>query len=1183
MATSESGNAVRPSTKSIPEYGLRNRKFEWRTQWFRLGRSSDEKALAEALEHALRYKRTKIKKQIDRTDHMAAYGPAGAGTPWFSIGPRNVNGRVKSLTVHPTNPDIVYAGAASGGVWKTTDGGQSWHPLWYDQETLNFGSIAIAPSAPDTVYAATGEWTPNYGPSYPGAGLYVSADAGANWTRHTTLANRRVSKVAVSPTNADRVFVAGKSGLERSNNAGGTWSTVLPGEIADVVIDPNDPDYLYASIHYDGIYRSTDGGDTWSKLSAGPTGPAARWVKLAIGEAGVHGSKFLAAKSVGTVYLSTNRGTSWTTVAGSHGAGWTGWCDMIAVAPDDEDIILVGGIGIERTTDGGTTWSTIAGLHADHHVAVFAPSNPAIVYECNDGGVYRSADHGASFTKVSHGLVVTQFYDVNAWDTLSNVVGGGCQDNGTNLTTGGLTWRNILGADGGYLMVHHFDPRTMYAETQYTNILKSTDGGNTWVSKTGGLSDGTPWVGVMEMDPFNPDKLYCGTMRVFRNTDGLATNWIPSSQVLAGAVAAIAIARSDTNRVYAAGGSHIYRSDDGGATSPWMDKTAAPLPGQMITDITVSRTDANRVVACFGGLGTGHVYLSATGGDTWTDISGDLPDIPVNAVALDPNHAMTMYAGTDAGVYRTQDGGVTWQVFDNGLPNSIIADLHIDAEDNALYAATFGRGMYKVGIAPGAFEPHVDLYLRDSVLDTGERFPSPSGFANPHDVADSVHYWESPDIKVDVAPYFTPDGLFDGVEFDTELLHEDPQRSKVNRFYLQVHNRGWATATNVRVRAFFASAASGLPSLPNPLTPPNFDLSSEANWQPIGPAKTIGTLEPNRPVIVSWDWSVPPGATSHSCLLAVMSCPDDPFTSTETNVDALVRADKRVALKNLHVINAPGPRPDQYLVPIEFHNALSDQDRLDIVIEPVSFAEGTIGLLLEPVELGERALHGVTTYSAREGEYLGEWYQRPGDEPWLGRYDFLKQLDQERIFEFDAHKRAEIRDVQVAPGRSLRGLLTFKASHKVPYGQVQRFSVLQRQAGQIVGGSTYEVRLRRAKGLAPVSHIRVTLDALSLDGVKTKHKVVWARVGFNGDEARCQWTRLPSRHGVVDARCLFDGYVVERDHMTVALYVSDGHGLPDEEKPPFYTARFNQPPETWVGTRADSRIALTLRIESLKL
>ncbi|MCC8251211.1 WD40/YVTN/BNR-like repeat-containing protein [Saccharothrix luteola] len=1164
----------------VPEYGHRNRKLEWRTEWFHLGRSRNDEVLGATLERALREKRALIEKQRDRTDHMAAYGPAGAGTPWYSIGPRNINGRVKSIAVHPTDPDIVYAAAASGGVWKTTDAGQSWRPLWDTQESLTFGSIAIAPSEPDTIYAGTGEWTPNWGPSYPGSGMYVSNDAGASWVRHTSLVTRRVSKVAVSPVDASTVLAAGNSGLERSTDGGVGWDTVLAGLIADVVFDPNDGNICYASRDDDGIYRSTDAGVSWDLLPAGPTGAAANWAKLAIGTAGAHGSEFLAVKSVGTVHLSTDAGLTWSTVAGSHGVGWTGWCDMIAVAPDDEDVIVVGGkaSSVELTTDGGVMWSAIGGLHADHHVAVFAPSNPDIVYECNDGGVYRSSDKCASFKKVSDGLVVTQFYDVNAWDPLSNVIGGGTQDNGTNMTTGGLTWRPIKGNDGGYFMVHHTDPRTMYAEHQNTQIFKSTDGGNSWVSKVGGLSDGTPWTGVMEMDPVDPDKVYCGTTRVFRNTDGLVTDWVSSSQILAGTVSSISVARSDTDRVYAAGGTHVYRSDDAGVTNPWADKTAAPLPARVIKDLAVDRTDADRLVLCCGGTGTGHVFLSLDGGDSWSDISGNLPDVPCNAVALDPNDDNTAYVGTDVGVYRTQDGGTTWEAFDNGLPNVIIADLHVDAEDNALYAATFGRGMYKVGIAPGASEPPVDLYLRDSLLDTGERFPSPTGIPNPNDTADTVRYWESPDIKVDVTPFFNQDALFDGVEFDLQLPHQDPIRTEVNRIHLQVHNRGWTTASDVRVRAFFASAASGLPSLPNPLTPPDFDLSSTVDWQPIGPAKTIAVLEPNRPVIVSWDWQIPAGATTHSCLLAVVSNPDDPITTAETNADALVRNEKRVCLKNLHVISAAGPRPDQYLLPIQFHNALRDHTTLDIVIDPDDFVEGTIGLLLEPVVLDERALKDVTIYRARPGEYLGEWYQRPGDDPWPGRDDYLHQLDQERIFEFSSTKRAEIRRVPVSPGRSIRGLLTVRGTHKTPYGSPQRFSVSQRQGDRIVGGSTYELRLRRARGLAAVSHIRVTLDRLSLETHLPAQEPMWARVVF--DNSRTHWTHMPAQ-GRVDVH-LFDGYVAEADNMTVSLHPAGEDGLPRETET-LYSGQFNHPPETWVGEHTDPHLALMLRVESLPL
>jgi hypothetical protein len=1178
--------------KERPDYSKRHRKLEWRSQWFHLNRPESDRQLIDILKDALDLKRKKIREQIQTADHRAGYSPAGAGTPWFSIGPRNVNGRTKSIAVHPTNENIVYAGAASGGVWKSEDGGQSWRPLWDEQESLAIGSIAIAPSSPNTIYVGTGEWAPGYQGNYPGAGVYVSTDGGATWTLRSSVTARRISRILVSPTDSLRVYVAGINGFERSTDGGVTWTTLRNGQISDAVIDPNNPNTLYINVGNNGIYKSTDGGDTWgNRLEGGaPTGASAKWVKLAIGVSGTHGSNFLVAKSVGTVYKSIDGGNVWTTVAGSHGAGWTGWCDLVAVAPDDENIIFAGGIGLERTTNGGTNWSSLAGLHADHHVAIFAPSNPNIVYECNDGGVYRSTDKGATWRKASHGLVITQFYDVGSWSTISTVLGGGTQDQGTNMTTGGLTWRKIKGADGGYFVVHPTDPRTMYAEHQNTDIHKSTDGGNTWVQKTTGLSDGTPWTGVITMDLNNPNILFAGTTRVFRTTDGCATPWVASSQVLSDTVSSIEIAPSDSNRVYVGAGGRIYRSDDGGATSPWTEKTTATLPSsRSIKDIAIDRTNPNRLVICYGGTNPGntpyHVFISTNGGDLWTDISGNLPNISVNAVALDSNSANTIYAGTDAGVYRTTDLGVSWEAFDNGIPNVVISDLHIDVEDNALYAATFGRGMYKLNIIPATTKPEVDLYLRDSLLDVGERFPSPSNQPNPNDLSDQVYRWESPDIKVDVSPFYTPDAVFDGVEFDEDLPHEDPKRTEVNRFYLQVHNRGWQPTTNVRVRAFFTDASAGLPSLPNSLVPPNFDLSDTTNWQPIGAAKTIPLLEPNRPVIVSWDWTVPASAATHSCLMAVVSSDDDPITTPETNVNNLIKLEKRVCLKNLHVINNAGPRPSQKLVTIKFHNAKPVDDLIDIIISPVDFTEGTIGMLLEPVDFTniQEAFGGVQIYPLREGEDIGDWYVRPGTKEKVNRSELWQKLDYSQLYEFDPTKTSELRGIKVKPYQTIQAVITCKGSRNVPYGQTQQFTVMQRQGGEIVGGSTYEIRLKRAKALHPVSRIKIVLEKVrilndkdpSLKG-RGEFKFI-ACVSFNDEPCRRHWYRVPQKgyykisdrpgHNEQELNvCIFDGYVAEKDNMSISLLPIEEDWHDPDDGLSFYQRYLNGPPETWVGS-----------------
>ncbi len=1180
------------------DYSLRNRKFEWRDRWFQIGRGINDPELRRIIGIALHSKWQKIKQQLKTAKHRGAYAPAGAGTPWFSVGPRNINGRVKTIAVHPTNENIVYAGGANGGVWKTLDGAQSWRPLWDAQESLAIGSIAIAPSEPDTVYVGTGEWTPGFLGSYPGAGVYVTNDAGLNWTLRPNVVARRIARIIVSPNDPLRIYVAGNAGFERSADGGLNWTTVKTGGISDAVVDPSNADILYVNVQSDGIYKSTDGGDNWGKLNNGPTGAGANWVKLAIGVSGPNGSNFLVAKSIGTIYVSTDAGANWTILPGSHGAGYNGWCDMVSVAPDDENIILTGGIGIELTTDGGANWTSLAGLHADHHVAVFAPSNNDIVFESNDGGLYRSDNKGSTWKKASHGLIVTQFYDVGSWNTISTVLGGGSQDQGTNMSTGGLTWRPIVGWDGGYLLIHPTDPRTMYAEHQNTDIYKSADGGNSWTQKTSGLSDGSPWTGVMTMDQTNPDTLFVGTTRVFRTTDGAATAWVPSSQLLGGTVSSIAIAPSDSTRVYAAigewiagagGVGKIFRSDDGGGTSPWPEKTGTLPSTRPIKDIAVDYGTPDRVLVCFGGTNaagtSNHVFISTNGGDSWTDISGDLPNISVNAIALDPNDDNTIYVGTDIGVFRTTNLGVSWEAFDNGIPNVMIIDLHLDPEDNLLYAATFGRGMYKISVAPGGIEPQVDLYLRDSILDTGERFPSPNYQPNPNDVTDVVNWWESPDIKVDVTPFYSPDAIFDGVEFDEDLVHEDAKRTENNRFYLQVHNRGWANSTNVRVRAFFADASAGLPPLPNALTPPNFDLTDTTVWQPIGPAQSIAILEPNRPVIVNWDWTVPASASSHSCLLAVVSSNDDPITTTETNVNNLVQSEKRVCLKNLHVINSSGPRPPQTLVSIKFHNSKPTRDLIDVIVAPSGFSEGTIGMALSPVEFAneKEALQGVQIYPLREGENIGEWYVRPGSKDKADYSKLWKEIDHSKLYEFDATKRSEIRGIKLSARQALQAVITFRGSHKVPYGRTQQFTVMQRQGGQIVGGSTYEIRLKRAAALHPVSRIRIVLDKVRIlndhdPWIKGKGDFHFVScVTFNDDPNRRHWRRLPQkgnykigdwpgRNEMEFKQCVFDGYVAERDNIEISLLPIEEDWLDPDDELALYRRRLNGPPETWVGT-----------------
>lgn len=1195
------------------DYADRHRKSEWRMQNFGLHRPNDDAALEALRARAWEHKRKQIRAQRgrDRGD-LAAYAPAGAGMPWVSIGPRNVNGRVKCIAVHPTDAAVVYAGAASGGVWVSRDSGQSWRALWDTQESLAIGSLAICRDTPTTVYAATGEWTPGYGPSYPGAGVYVSTDAGVTWTRRAAVLARRIAKIVVSPTDANLVYVAGESGLERSTDGGVTWTVVRAGAASDVMMDPTNPQRVFVAIRNDAIYRTTDGGGTWTRLTAGPTSTGAGWLRLAMGLTGTNTTNFLLAKQSGTISRSTDGGTTWTTLAGSHGAaGHHTWCNLLAVAPDDQSIILAGGVGCERTASGGSSWTALGGMHADHHMAVFAASNSNIVYACDDAGVYRSANKGATWTKVSHGLTITQFYDIGSWDALSHVVGGGTQDVANAMTTGGLTWKPMLtGFDGGCLAIHPTNPRIMYGEHQNTSIFKTTDGGNSWTPATSGLSGSNPWTGIITMDQASPDRLFTGTTRVFRTTDGCATPWAAVSQDLGGAISAIAIARSDTARVYAGTGSNVwrsgpgrlYRTDDGGATTTWTEITGTLPSARSLLDIDVSRTDEDRLVVCYGGT-TGaapsSVFLSTNAGGAWTNISGDLPDVSVNAVVMHPTEANTFFVGTDVGVFRTTNGGTSWEAFDNGIPNVVVSDLHIDAEERTIYAATMGRGMYKTSIAGGT-APEVDLYLRDSPLDTGERFPSPSGLPHPNDAGRNVYFWESPDIKVESSPFYAPDALLDGVEFDLDVPHESAVRGQPNRFYLQVHNRGWRAATDVRVRAFFANASLALPNLPAALAHPELTLPNEntpgAAWRAVGPVRVIPTLEPNRPVVVSWDWTIPLDAATHSCLMAVVSGGDDPITTTETTIGTLITSEKRVCLKNLHVVNA-GSAPS--MMALEIHNPEARDVRADLVFDPIDMTNGTIGLLLERLELDTEKLVNATLYPLRPGEHLGDW---PKHIDAARAEQLMAGIDRSALIEVDPRRRAEIIGIPLRAGQTLRAVVVCKAQKNVAYGRSSRFTISQRHEGKIVGGSTVELQALRARAMAPVSHIRVVLEKVQLKDdhdrwLKGRGEMRFsACVSFSGDAHRKHLRRIPEE-GVLKLGdragsnvlalgvTLFDGLVAEKDTMTIEIQpVERDTFTPDDLGTP-YLRTFNPMPESWPGTFTEELEdwALTYRVLSLPL
>jgi hypothetical protein len=621
---------------------------------------------------------------------------------WTSIGPRNVNGRVKCLAIHPVTENVVWAGTANGGVWKTVTGGNSWLPMMSQELSLAIGAIGVSPSNPNYVYAATGEDTPGWGPSWGGVGVYKTDTAGGSWTLCAPISSTRCTKVLVHPWDPAVVYVAGNGGFHKTTDGGATWTNLRTDHVSDALLDPSDPSRLFVGVWNQGVYRSTDAGATWTQLSTGiPTGSAANWIKLAQGHNGTNGTNFLLAKmgtDSGDVYRSSDGGNNWTLLAsGVQPASYNEWTNVIAVDPNNHNRILAGGVGVSRSTN-GSSFAGVGGTHSDHHSIVYSPEDSNVVYMATDGGVYKSLDGGATWALKSTQLVATQLYSIGISQSAAFRVGGATQDQGIIQTTGSADWVDTgAGNEGGFFVVDPNNEQNIYVTPWSTNLRRSTNGGSSWTTITTGLAGTTP--SHLAVRPGDSNRLLCvGGSQVFRSTDQ-GSNW-SSAATLAGGATRVAISDANPSICYAAtSNGRVYRSTNSG--SAWSEPYAAAdqPPYGVIAAIAVSFTDPNRLFVGYAGFGVAHVWRSTDGGAHWTNASGSgaatLPDIPVNALVVHHLNGDVVYAATDIGLFRTQDGGATWQTFNDGAPRAFFSGLELRRSSRMLYASTMGRGAYK--------------------------------------------------------------------------------------------------------------------------------------------------------------------------------------------------------------------------------------------------------------------------------------------------------------------------------------------------------------------------------------------------------------------------------------------------------------------------------------------------------
>jgi len=656
---------------------------------------------------------------------------------WWKLGPRNFNGRIKSLAIRPNQRNVLYAGAANGGVWITVNGGAEWNALWFRQPSMAIGAIAIAPSSPMVMYAATGEDTPGWTPSYGGAGVFRTSNGGAAWAACAPGPGPRSNKVLIHPTNPDVVYVATDTGLWKSVDGGASWANRRPGRITDALLDPTAPDTLYVGAHNDGVYRSTDGGVLWVPkqgvtggfFTALPWGAAAEWIKLSMGQGGSAGTRFIAAKmglDSGRVFLSTTGGDNWVMVPDVvQPASYNEWTNMISVHPRFSNRILAGAVGLSRTVT-SFTFAPTTGTHSDHHQVVYDPVDPTTCYVATDGGVYRSLDGGATWALHSRGMVATQFYSVGVSQSAALVLGGATQDQGVLKLRPGSDedWDDVhAGNEGGFFVVDPNDSRTIYTTPWNHNLRRTTDGAAHWTDIRNGMTttfNGAPAgpasVRHLAVRFGLSSHLIAGGTIVVKDADGNTVfrqsrmylsltrgdAWA-GREVTDGDVNRCAFSPADPLRCYAVTSTgNVYKSS-GGWTWRLAHSTAGKPSSMYITGLGLSWTNPEVLYICFGDFGWPRVMRSDDGGAHWTDRSGtageQLPAIPMTSIVVSPVSDDIAYVSSDVGVFRTQDGGITWQDFNDGwqwqdVPRVIVTELALRRSSRTLFASTLGRGVY---------------------------------------------------------------------------------------------------------------------------------------------------------------------------------------------------------------------------------------------------------------------------------------------------------------------------------------------------------------------------------------------------------------------------------------------------------------------------------------------------------
>ncbi len=660
---------------------------------------------------------------------------------WTELGPGNIGGRIRTIAVDPNDSGIVYIGSVSGGIWKTTNAGVNWFPLDDHMGNLAVCSMVIDPRNPKIIYAGTGEGFNNYD-YIRGDGIFKTTDAGNTWSQLSSTNNSDfyfVNRLAYDST-TNSIYAATRTGLFKSNDGGNSFNQVINsnstggGTCLDVIVNYTNPSTIFATFGLfvqSEIWRSGDGGNSF-QINYQKTGTGRIEIAGSQSDPKVAYASFMNPSDYSISYMAvtTDGGNTWNSIGKIPGpstdgnstyAGTQGWYNnALAVDPDNSSILYAAGIDMWKSTDMGNSWKRITYaysyndpnpyVHPDIHTIVFAPSNHNIMYTGNDGGIYYSQSRGNGWNVSNNNLFITQFY-YGAVAASGSIYYGGTQDNYTLKSTGSLNWSPVLGGDGGGVEVDYNNPNNVYAEQPFFTFFKSVDGIKFSYAQNGiplksdnSTSDRALFITPFTMDPNNPQILAAGTYRVWRTTDG-ASNWTAISGDLTGGsnndkISAVTIAKGNSNVIYVGcTNGKVWVTSDAGKS--WIERDQG-IDSAWCTRITTGLSDHATAFVTFSGFLQNHkVYETTNYGQTWTNISGDLPNIPVNCLVINHYVNDNYYIGTDLGVFSTTNGGVNWIQDNNGFANVATLDLNYRPYDNTLFAFTHGRGAFAANLPIG--------------------------------------------------------------------------------------------------------------------------------------------------------------------------------------------------------------------------------------------------------------------------------------------------------------------------------------------------------------------------------------------------------------------------------------------------------------------------------------------------